>query len=500
MIGGGSRATPRISFSVVPANVAVPSIASTGRFANVKPGKYKNFQPFISKLTYQWYLDGAAIPGQTGRRIDKSTLTGSLTVREIATNDFGSTGAIESNALAVAPPRRQVTTRAALPQTYIPQSGGYAGNQVQQSMLFDVKKATNNLVIRYANYSVDAAPSKLLAGQYSFTVKAAIIIAGVSYPVVFEAGRTQNVPVDMIVSSQPLNIPGGIPAGTRIELRDLKIFSTAPSQWACGTRYNLDQGGRSGWNQFGNALTDEVDTLTTFYTRPTNFMVLPPFQIVGDSIDSDMAVEIMGDSIGSDGSADGFLFNAGFSQRALDAAGIAFTNNGASGNSMIYQMETWASPLDVQARRRKAHAFGAITHVFCCLSTNDWASGANPNQLLTYYSTLKAELNALGIKLIVTNGYPRAAASNDGKLAPDPTDIYDRMAAFRLALATNPTTYADYVFDTYSVLKNAANENFWNPAYIGDGVHPNPAGHTALANYCQPLFQALQNQMILLAA
>ena len=386
---------------------------------------------------------------------------------------------------------RQVTTRTGLPQTYIGQAGGTAGNQIQQSMLFDVKMATNNLVFRYANYSVDAAPSKLLAGQYDYTVKAAIRIGAASYPVQFSSGRTQNVPIDQIVSSLPLNIPGGIAAGTQIELRDLKIFASAPSHWPCATRYNFDQAGRSGWNQFGTNLTDEVDSGTTFYTRQTNFMVLPPFQIVGDSAAGHVAVEIMGDSIGSDGSNDAFLFNTGYSQRTLDAANIPFTNNGASGNSMIYQMESWASPAAVMARRRNAHAFGAITHVFCALSTNDWASGATTLQLLTYYTNLKAELNALGIKLIVTTGYPRTNAGNNGKVGADPADIYTHMGNFRAALLSNPLAYADHVFDTYSVLRDPANIDFWNAAYIGDGVHPNAAGHTALVGFCQPLFAAL---------
>lgn len=381
----------------------------------------------------------------------------------------------------------QVASRAALPQTFVAQSGSLTGKQVQQECAFDVYTATNNLVFRWANVSTSTitSPSVLEPGEYSYTLKAALRIGSTVYPISFDSGRTKTVPVDGIVESLPLAV--SIPANTKVWLRWFIEFSTAPTNWPLAIRYNTD-----GWNQFGNALTDVVDSNTPFYTRQTNSAILPPYQIIGTT-SKRLAFEIMGDSASYDGSNDTYAYNTGWSQRALHAAQIPFIGNGASGNSLAIQIETWGSTAAQQARRKLVRANGAISHVLCGLCTNDFASGATDAQVLARLATLKTQMDALGIKTIPVTSMPRTNSANNAKYGADSVNLWTYRRNFNDAIRANNGVGYGY-FDSALYTQDPGNIDLWRTDLgtpTSDGIHPDPVIHTALADAAATYFGTL---------
>lgn len=344
-----------------------------------------------------------------------------------------------------------------------------------QSGMFKIERACTELIFKWCNFRPEnGSPSRLLAGEYPYTVKAAIVYNNINYPIGFASGRTASVPPDGLIASLPLSL--SLPAGTEIELRWLIEFETAPAQWPASTRYNMR------WNYFGVNANDDVDGTGRAYNAETRFMVLPPYQIVGNASGHKKAVEIMGDSISSDGSDDGFLDDSGYTQRGLVTAGIPFTNNGASGNSLIFQLESWASTPEMKARRLKAHADKAVSHVICGLCINDFASGATDASILGHLSQLKTILDQDGIKLIPITCYPWTNGANNA--APNPNVWARRRNLNNTLRANNGVGYG--LLDIASVCQDPNNIDLWRTDLgtpTTDGVHPRGIIHDVLAAY-----------------
>lgn len=384
--------------------------------------------------------------------------------------------------------KAQVASRAALPQTFVAQGGSYVGKQAQQEMKIDIYNACSNLMFRWANVRCNpsTSPSVLEAGEYSFTLKAALRIGSTVYPISFPSGRTVTVAPDAIVESLPLGIT--IPANTTAYLRWFIEFSTAPVNWPLGTRYNTN-----GWQEFGTSLTDIVDSNTPRYTAGTNMTVLPPYQITGKTARK-LAFEIMGDSASADGSNDSFAYNTGWSQRALHAAQIPFVTNGASGNSLAIQIESWGSTAAQQARRKLVRANGAISHVLCGLCTNDFASGATDAQVLARLATLKTQMDALGIKTIPVTSMPRTNPANNAKYSADSVNLWTYRRNFNDAIRANNGVGYGY-FDSALYTQDPGNIDLWRTDLgtpTSDGIHPSSAVHSAMATAATAFFNTFK--------
>ena len=380
----------------------------------------------------------------------------------------------------------QVASRAALPQTFVAQTGGTAGKQAQQEMKIDIYNACSNLIFRWANVTCNVSPSVLDAGEYGFTIKAALRVGSTVYPLSFDTGRTKHVDPDGLIETLPLNT--SFPAGTSAYLRWLIDFDTAPVNWPLGTRYNT-----TGWSQFGNALTDIVDTTTPIYALPANMAVLPPYQITGKTA-RNLAFEIMGDSASADGANDAYAYNTGWSQRALHAAQIPFITNGASGNSLAIQIESWGSTAAQQARRKLTRANSAISHVLCGLCTNDFASGATDAQVLARLATLKTQMDALGIKTIPVTSMPRTNPANNAKYGADSVNLWTYRRNFNDAIRANNGVGYGY-FDSALYTQDPGNIDLWRTDLgtpTNDGIHPEPAIHTAMATAATAFFNTFK--------
>jgi hypothetical protein len=372
----------------------------------------------------------------------------------------------------------QIATRCAMPQGAAAQAGATAGRMVQQTGKFRICKSVTQLQFKWANVRSNAGgPSILDAGSTPYTIKASVRYGGIIYPIMFPAGRVGTVQPDDVIVSLPLGI--AITAGTDIELRWLIIFETAPASWPFGTRY------ADGWNQFGNALTDETDTQNTYYYQSLSVFVLPPVQILGNS-GIKKAVEIVGDSISSDGSADAYQINSGYTQRGLVAAGIPFVNNGAPSNSLTTMLETAYGSTPVQKlRRRIAHTGRAISHVFCGICSADFASGRTDAHLLAMLNTYKAELATDGIKLVPFTCLPRTNSANTAKAVPDSNNVWTYRRNFNDALRANNGVGAGYM-DVALIAQNPGNIDLWRNdlgSPTADGIHPNAVIHDALTAY-----------------
>lgn len=372
---------------------------------------------------------------------------------------------------------RQITSRCALPQSYVAQSGLLSGNQCQQAGSFVTRRAVTSLTFRWANFDISAAPSVLLVGQYPVTIKASVVYGGVNYPIMWAQGRTATLQPDEVLASLPLSI--SIPTNTTFSVRWLITYQTAPTQWCCSTRYNTD-----GWNQFGTGLTDIIDLQTNPGVRQTNFMVLPPMHIMDENTSAKSAV-IMSDSIGSDGSNDGFQYETGWSQKLFDAIGIPFTNNGASGNSLVIQVQSYGSTAAEKARRDKSMMDNSAMFVHCALATNDFASGRTNAQIYADMLTMKARCDAAGAKLIVSTCYPRTDPTNTVKNAADSVNVWTYRRNLNDTIRANNGVGYGY-FDVAAACQDPVSIDLWRSDLgtpTNDGVHPNAVIHDAIVAY-----------------
>jgi surface protein len=333
-------------------------------------------------------------------------------------------------------------------------------------------KAARKLKFRWANITVDVSDNKiLLAGESAFDLKAAVTVDGVTYPIMFGGVQTKNFAPDAEYTSDWVNLPSVFPAGTTISLRWLVKYATTPAYWPCGVRVNSD-----GWNFFSDAVTDSVNDTEWFYARQTNFFAVPPIGIYTEGLP--FGFEILGDSISVDGSNDGWLYNQGYPQRALSSASMPWVNNGASGYSMINHIVDWGATAEQRARRRLASAVG-VKYCLCALGVNDFSSGRTASNLQDDYLALKAEYDAVGIKLIPVTLLPNTDAGNTA-----PSANASKVATFNAWLRLNNGVGYGY-FDANAVARDSVSTNLWRTDLgtpTTDGIHPEAVIHDALTD------------------
>lgn len=379
-----------------------------------------------------------------------------------------------------------VVTRAGPPSTYVAQSGSLAGAECQQEASFIAGTTTNNLRFTWANWSVNTGGvSRITAGQYSFTLKASVTVAGVNYPINWGGTQTKTFAVDEVMTSDVVVLPADITPGQEIKVRWWIVYSTAPTNWPLAIRYN-----DNGWNEFGTGLVDKINSTTDYFTRQTNLMVLPPIAIRGTVSGSVKSVEILGDSISSDGADDSYALNTGYVPKALTAGGYAFINNGASGNSIYLCTHTASGATADEIARRKIAHHSNITHVLCGLSTNDFASGRTAANILADLATLKTYLDGIGVKLIPFTCPPRTNSANNAERT---AGEWAKIASFNASIVSNNGVGYGY-FDANLNMRDSGNNNLWRTDLgtpTADGIHPNPVIHTALNTALQAALPGL---------
>jgi lysophospholipase L1-like esterase len=185
------------------------------------------------------------------------------------------------------------------------------------------------------------------------------------------------------------------------------------------------------------------------------------------------AIVALGDSITDGGGAPPESRWAGVLSHRLRAAGLGYSvvNAGIACNDLT--MTSQLGGLRT-ADRLKADVLDrvGVSHVILFEGTNDIYGGVPARQVTDALSALAVRIRAAGLRVIGATIIPRDAP-------PSPA-----LDAVRRAVNTwiRGARVFDGVIDFDAVIRSADDPSRMNPAYNGDNIHPNVAGHIAMGD------------------
>lgn len=117
-----------------------------------------------------------------------------------------------------------------------------------------------------------------------------------------------------------------------------------------------------------------------------------------------------------------------------------------------------------------------VRDVVLLVGTNDLAEGADADELVAGLQEFAARTRAAGLRVFLTTIPP---ATSDGRASPEVVGARERVNAW---IRTDGPRYADGVVDAAVALRDPSDPDRLRAEYdSGDGLHPSPAGHRALA-------------------
>ncbi len=398
--------------------------------------------------------------------------------------------------------KKQAATRCGMANRSTTPSGSsnYAEHQCWYNIKFPY--ATNNIEVAWSNFMLSTNYNGLNTGRKAeivpsdvvMTVRAGIEISGVTYPLYAPDGSR-----DLVIQSDEVksfaNLAQPIPAGTICVLKYKITYSAIPLRWlSFEAHQNV-----IAKNEFGSGLTDR--TLDASWGSPANtsgFVICPPAYVIGDI--SGKSIEILGDSIGSNGQSDsGWVGDLGFIMKACTANGVPYINNGRQSMPMWYYVSSDAEIIPSQNRRRAIVPPRSVDFMLVQMITNDLGWTRDDASCIAALSALKTKMDALNIKIIPMTCPPRTNSSNNAKFGTDSPSVWGWRRSYNQYLRDNNGVGYGY-FDVAAVLSSSAggatpdiNGDYWISGYKSDGIHPNDFGHaamnTALQSYLPRLLQ-----------
>ncbi len=220
--------------------------------------------------------------------------------------------------------------------------------------------------------------------------------------------------------------------------------------------------------------------------RLTAKVILPPCFAVGIPVGTPTVTQrigFFGDSItsGSDDwpTTDNVI---GMAQRGAQAAGTPWVSASTEGYAYVVM------PSGSNARRFTLFPFRGCSHVISFLGVNDVRSGQTAAQIMANMMSVKAELDALGVKLIISTIWPNTNAANTAEAS---AGLWARLNAINELIRTNNGVGYGH-FDLNALVRDSTDPNLWAaPGGGADGTHPPAAHHatvaTALTTYINGL-------------
>lgn len=316
----------------------------------------------------------------------------------------------------------------------------------------------------------------LLIGAASVALKStdASVAAGTLRPLTFGGQSVVTVPIQGFVLSDPVHL--NVPA-----LTDVSISIFLPN----GSDRNAQYPGSRKIAYIAAAAGDQTEALTLAFTSTaTNGYFVSSVEVHNSR--GRGVIACIGDSIVAGGGS--------------DAENLKWTDRlGARINSKPYRLNIGVLGLGIGGNRvlsgatsnpaalarfdRDVLAMAGLTHVILADGVNDLGSTAltpdlPPNAEDVEYGVaqLVQRAHARGIKVIGTTMGPAWGFRN-----------YEFVDAKRLAYNTWMRTVGvkmlDGLIDFDKLLEDPANPSHMLAQYLTDGIHPNNAGHQAMANF-----------------
>jgi len=351
-------------------------------------------------------------------------------------------------------------------------TGGGTATQVQRQRNFTVATtipAGTLCRVRYTNQYANG--SGIQNGLAVMTLRAGFRLSSTKFAAVMFSGVRDAVlqPGDTVEGfwTPPIDL---VP-GTTYKEQAFCTFASVPSAWA-GTAEQSQAFDE--YQEWGTALTDRTATNWNSGTRTTNYTICPPIDICVPFKTNLPAVMIAGDSISSDGSNDStFAGFFGYVQRAL-AANYAWTNVGATGQTMGAMFGSQA------ATRIQRFAKRGFTHMLSPTGTNDLAGAVPYSQLVTQITSGKAVCDAVGIKLIPFTLPPRTDPTNTTKNGSDNTNVWTWRQQYNTYIRSNNGVGYGY-FDAAASFQDPVTTDLWRTDLgtpTTEGIHPLTVLHT----------------------
>ncbi|WP_313640087.1 GDSL-type esterase/lipase family protein [Paenibacillus sp.] len=322
--------------------------------------------------------------------------------------------------------------------------------------------------------AVDATDIALAYGNYydegwtnanPITVKVALLIRGIYYPVFFNGATSVTIGEGGTVVSD----------STGIFLKKGETFySITYVTVSAGQKYPR---GMVVYQERGEGA---VAADITASGSPTTYGVYAyhPLAVLGRAKTPTPAVLLVGDSI-MQGANDGFQ-DVGFAARALDAAGIPWIRI-AKGGGSIYNLTNRGA---MQRMRLAKYCTHAITNY----GINDLV-GRTYTQMVADYQTLWSMLAEYGLKVFQCTITPHTDTTDNWATAVNQTFNPSTAAVGPASHRTNVNNYirtspaplAGY-FDVADKVETSRNSGLWKyPAKTDDGLHPRDNGHVDMA-------------------
>jgi len=389
-------------------------------------------------------------------------------------------------------PQRQVAIRTGLPNYPFTPSGNTNYAECQAWMSTVICYATNNLRIGWANYryapGFDGITGKkeIIGGVTNMTVRAAVSISGVDYPLYTTDGqRDLVIAPDAIGIFAPLNL--AISAQTSALIKYLLKYDAIPPQWNMMVNNQASLVGR---NEFGTGLTDRTTSANWTAPNHIDYLPMPPQFILGDTTNT-KSFEIWGDSIGAGGTGDmGYVSDLGFLQRAARASYIPYITNGAGGKALWQYTSTDPDFVESRNRRRALAPSTATGFCFIQMCTNDFAWGGTSSSVIANMQLMAQQALARGQKPIIFTCPPRTNNTNNGKYGPDAAAVPTYINEYNAHVRTNNGYGYGYV-DLGLLWADTVDNTKWNASYFGDGIHPGQPGYVAADTLMQSKFPVL---------
>lgn len=340
------------------------------------------------------------------------------------------------------------------------------------------KGGCSELQIVFCNtYSIDEGESVSLLS--SATLESSVTYNGTLYTVTFQGKKSPVVdPSSTLVYSDPIGID--LPEGAIIEIRTGLII-------AVGGRVpvGLRSGGSATVKVRSIAATSQVYTTAAMVTpsggvAASNGYV--PLMVLGYTPSTTKSVALWGDSIlvgiGATSKFTTGLF--GWAENGCANAGIGFTNLARGGDKTgAYSAATCTT---------RFASLRNVDYVIANMSVNDILGGRTASQILANIDTFISRCNNIGVKVIYTKCITSTTSTDNwATLANQTPTTGFAVGSVRDQVNTGlEQRFAQGkifgLLDPSSVVLDQAT-NKWLPNMTDDGVHPNDAGHDAMAAY-----------------
>lgn len=444
----------------------------------------------LAATSYQWTKNGANIAGATGTVLEITSAAetdSNAAYACVATNALGATTSDTAvlsvgAAGAVAPTPTPITglqfsRRQGSPASALTNTSSFTQFNSSSTINNQLGVAVNKIRLKWVNAIVHFSNGTMIPGpriaRFRVGISPAGNTAGARTSLLFGGLAEVSVEPGAEVVCDVHTFAADLAAGASARVVVFAEYESAPARLPNSNINSSDN--TNELNEGGTGALAPKDLVGMPASRIGAKVILPPVFALGVPVGTPTVTKrigFIGDSItsGADDTTTGSTI--GFAQRGAHAANVPWVASSTEGLSHVL------APAGSDARRFLLSPFQGCTHVFDFLGVNDIRAGQTAAALWANKMSVKAELNALGIKYIPSTIWPN---TNAGNTAEASAGIWDRLNAINTLIRDN-NGGGDGFFELNALVRDGANPNLWGaPGGGADGTHPGTTHHTTVA-------------------